>query len=88
MLISETLQYNIHHLRSSGRTVAEPLELFPNPNWLAVQVGHEVMSVLADIRCDVDASGTLASLRRMIGEVVRIMRTHRQYLDRYYRATG
>jgi tryptophan 7-halogenase len=90
MSIPDELQYKIDHFRSYGRTVAEPLELFQNPNWLAVLIGQEIWperhDPLADLRHHVDAPGRLASLRRVIDEAVRIMSTHQQYIDVHCRA--
>src|SRR3546814_8474158 len=67
MDIPDTLQYKIDQFRRSGRIVAEPLELFQNPNWLAVLIGQEVWpehySALVDMRSTVDAPRMLASLR-------------------------
>ena len=42
MAIPNTRQYKIDHFRHNGRIVAEELELFRNPSWLAVLVGQEV----------------------------------------------
>ena len=90
MPIPETLQYKIDHFRRHGRLVAESLELFQNPNWLAVLTGQEVWperyDPLVDLRNDVDAPRLLGSLRRVIGEAVQAMPTHRQYIERHCRA--
>ncbi|EQD56564.1 tryptophan halogenase, partial [mine drainage metagenome] len=80
MPIPETLQYKIDHFRRHGRLVAESLELFQNPNWLAVLTGQEVWperyDPLVDLRSDVDAPRQLGSLRRVIAEAVQAMPTH------------
>ncbi len=87
MPIPETLQYKIDHFRRHGRIVAESLELFQNPNWLAVLTGQEVWperyDPLVDLRSDVDAPRLLGSLRRVIDEAVQAMPTHRQYIERH-----
>jgi tryptophan halogenase len=92
MPIPETLQYKIDQFRSYGRTVAESMELFQNPNWLAVLIGQEVWperhDPLVDLRDKVDAPRMFASLRRVIGEAVGAMPTHQQYIDRHCRAPG
>lgn len=90
MPIPDTLQYKLDQFRSHGRTVAEQLELFQNPNWLAVLVGQEVWperyDPLVDLRSSVDAPVRLAELRRVMDDVAQAMPTHRQYIDRHCRA--
>ena len=87
MAIPDTLQYKIDQFRSGGRTVAEPLELFQNPNWLAVLVGQEILperhDPLADLREQVDAKRFLADLRRLMEEAAQAMPTHSQYIRRH-----
>ncbi|WHZ18650.1 MAG: Tryptophan halogenase [Rhodanobacteraceae bacterium] len=87
MSIPDTLQYKIDQFRSGGRTVAEPLELFQNPNWLAVLAGQEIWPVrhdpLADLRAQVDATRFLADLRRLMEEAAQAMPTHLQYIRRH-----
>jgi tryptophan halogenase len=90
MAIPDTLQYKIEQFRRGGRLVAESMELFQNPNWLAVLVGQEVWPrhyhPLTDMRSQVDAAGRLQGLRRVIAEAARGMPTHRQYIDQHCRA--
>jgi tryptophan halogenase len=90
MVIPDTLQYKIDQFRRGGRLVAESMELFQNPNWLAVLVGQEVLPQsyhpLTDMRSQVDAAGRLQGLRRVIAEAARGMPTHRQYIDQHCRA--
>ena len=90
MAIPDTLQYKLDQFRSGGRTVAEPLELFQNPNWLAVLVGQEIWPTrhdpLADMRTQVDATRFLADLRRLMEEAAQAMPTHVQYIQRYCKA--
>jgi len=87
MAIPDTLQYKIDQFRSSGRTVAKSLELFQNPNWLAVLVGQEIMPArhdpLADMRTQVDAGKYLADLRQVIEQAAQAMPTHAEYLRRH-----
>ena len=87
MAIPETLQYKLDQFRSGGRTVAEPLELFQNPNWLAVLVGQEVWprrhDPLADMRTAVEATRFLADLRRLMEQAAQAMPTHAQYIQRH-----
>ncbi|KGI78858.1 tryptophan halogenase family protein [Oleiagrimonas soli] len=90
MDIPEPLAYKLAHFRGHGRLVAERLELFQNPNWLAVLVGQEVWperyDPLADLRSEVDATRMLAGLRDAIRQTVDAMPTQREYIDRYCRA--
>ncbi|AND70944.1 hypothetical protein ATSB10_34900 [Dyella thiooxydans] len=90
MEIPEPLAYKLAHFRGHGRLVAESLELFQNPNWLAVMVGQEVWperhDPLADLRTGVDAASRLASLRQVIAEVAAAMPTQREYINRHCRA--
>ncbi|OZB59512.1 MAG: tryptophan halogenase [Lysobacterales bacterium 14-68-21] len=90
MDIPEPLAYKLAHFRGHGRLVAESLELFQNPNWLAVMIGQEVWperyDPLADMRTRVDAASRLASLRQVIAEVAAAMPSHREYIDRHCRA--
>ncbi len=90
MPIPDALQYKIEHFRRYGRLVAESMELFQNANWLAVLVGQEVWPrryhPLTDMRSQVDATGRLRGLRQVIGEAVKAMPTHRQYIERHCRA--
>ena len=87
MAIPDTLQYKIDQFRSGGRTVAEPLELFQNPNWLAVLVGQEIRPVrhdpLADMREQIDATRFLADLRRLMEEAAQTMPSHSEYIRRH-----
>ncbi|MHB8448227.1 MAG: tryptophan halogenase family protein [Rudaea sp.] len=87
MAIPDTLQYKIDQFRSGGRTVAEPLELFQNANWLAVLVGQEIRPVrhdpLADIREQIDATRFLADLRRLMEEAAQTMPSHSEYIRRH-----
>ena len=90
MAIPETLQYKVDHFRSSGRLVAEPLELFQNPNWLAILIGQEIWpehyDPLVDLRTDIDAARLLAGLRRSLEEAARALPAHREYIERHCRA--
>lgn len=90
MAIPDTLQYKLDQFRSGGRTVAEPLELFQNSNWLAVFIGQEVWPArhdpLVDLRTAVDARRFLGDLRRLMEEAAQAMPTHAQYIARHCRA--
>ena len=90
MPIPDALQYKIDHFRSGGRIVAEPLELFQNPNWLAVLIGQEVwpehFHPLAELRTDIDAAQLLAGLRQTLERAAQALPTHREYLERHCRA--
>lgn len=87
MAIPDTLQYKIDQFRRSGRTVAKSLELFQNPNWLAVLVGQEIepqrYDPLVDMRSWIDATQYLADLRQVIDQAARAMPTHAEYLRRH-----
>ena len=90
MSIPDTLQYKIDHFRSSGTLVAEPLELFQNPNWLAVLVGQDVWPAryhpLVELRTGVDSARILAGLRRSLEQAAQALPSHRQYIERHCRA--
>ena len=90
MSIPETLQYKIDHFRSSGRLVAEPLELFQNPNWLAVLVGQEVWPAhhhpLVELRSEADSARILAGLRQSLERAAQALPAHREYIERHCRA--
>lgn len=90
MPIPDTLQYKIDHFRRYGRIVAEPMELFQNPNWLAVLVGQEVWpqrhEPLLDLRPDIDAPRLMAGLRRVIAEAAQAMPSHEQYIAKNCRS--
>lgn len=90
MSIPEPLQYKIDHFRRHGRLVAEGLELFQNPNWLAIFIGQEVWperyDPLVDMRSDVDATRLLSGLHRVIAESAQAMPTHQKYIERHCRA--
>ena len=90
MPIPETLRYKLDHFRGGGRLVAEPLELFQNPNWLAVLIGQEVWperyDPLVDLRTHVDAPRLLAGLRQSLEEAARALPSHRQYIERHCRS--
>ncbi len=90
MDIPDTLQYKIDHFRSHGRIVAEALELFQNPSWLAVLVGQEVLpkryDPLVDMRGNVDGTGVLTGLHETLIQAAEAMPDHRQYIQRFCRA--
>ncbi len=92
MTIPETLQYKIDHFRHSGRIVAEPLELFQNPNWLAILAGQEVRPEryhpLVDLHDDVDAPRYLAGIREVLEKAARALPTHLEYIARHCRAVA
>ena len=91
MDIPETLRYKMAHFRSSGRMVADQLELFQNPSWLAVYVGQglipERYDALVDERPHVDAPARLAGLRRVMEEAAQAMPDHAEYIRRHCAAT-
>jgi tryptophan halogenase len=90
--IPDTLQYKLDHFRRHGRIVADGMELFQNPNWLAVLIGQEIwperLDPLLDMRTEVDAPRLLAGLRRVIGEAVQAMPSHGEYIARNCRAVA
>ena len=92
MAIPDALQYKIDHFRHSGRIVAEPHELFQNPNWLAVLVGQEVWPEryhpLVDLHTDIDAAGYLAGIRGVLERAARTLPTHREFIERHCRANA
>ena len=92
MAIPDTLQYKIDHFRHSGRIVAEPLELFQNPNWLSILIGQEVWPMrhhaLVDLHTDVDAAGYLAGIRDVLERAARALPSHREFIERHCRANA
>jgi len=90
MRIPETLAWKIKHWRRAGRLVAEPYELFQNPNWLAVLEGQlglpQGYDPRADLRPQVDAARVLAGIRRVAGEAAEAMPRHERFIAGYCRA--
>lgn len=90
MSIPDTLRYKIDHFRAYGRLVSPGIELFQNPNWLAVLIGQfvtpERYSPLVDERSNTDGAERLASLRRVMREAAAVMPDHRDYLDKHCKA--
>ncbi len=91
MPIPGELQYKIDQYRSHGRIVAEALELFQNPNWLAVLAGQgiepERYDPLVDLRTKVDGAKMLAGLRQALVQAAEAMPGHRAYIERHCKAT-
>lgn len=87
MPIPDSLQYKLDHFRHGARIVTDPLELFQNPNWLAVLIGQEVwperLDPLLAMHNDVNAAGRLAGLRRVMQEAAAAMPTHRDFVERH-----
>lgn len=83
--IPETLARKIAHFRSHGRLVAEELELFQNPNWLAVLVGQDIIpervDPLACYREDGRAARAMESLKRVIDETAQSMPLHADWIE-------
>jgi len=90
MPIPETLEYKIDHFRSHGLIVAEALELFQNPSWLAVLAGQEIRperhAPLADLRTKVDGARMLAGLRQALEQAADAMPGHREYIAQHCKA--
>jgi len=90
MAIPDTLAYKLEHFRRYGRLIIDSIELFQNPNWLAVFIGQEVwperLDPLVAMRVKVDAAGRLAGLRRVMIEAAAVMPSHEQYLAQHCRA--
>ena len=87
MSIPDTLAYKLKHFRHYGRLIIDAIELFQNPNWLAVLIGQEVWPERVDpllaLRGEVKAAEHLASLRRVMREAAAVMPSHEQYLARH-----
>ncbi|MEM9531669.1 MAG: tryptophan halogenase family protein [Pseudomonadota bacterium] len=92
MSIPDSLRYKIEHFASSGRIVAEELELFRNPSWLAVYVGQFIIperyDTLIDQRTHVDAGARLAGLRRVMNEAAQVMPKHADYIAQHCRSAA
>ncbi len=93
MPIPDTLRYRIDQFAGHGRIIADGLELFQNPSWLAVYLGQNIIpkryAPMADARAEqVDPARKLAGLRRVITEAVEAMPSHQAYIERYCSATG
>ena len=90
MDIPDTLRRRMEHFRRYGRLVSDGFELFQNPSWLAVHIGQfndpEHYDPLVDQRPNVDDERLLGGLRRVIGEAVGVMPTHRAYIEKHCRA--
>lgn len=90
MTVPEELRYKMDHFRRYGRLVSDSMELFQNPNWLAVHIGQfnipERYDPLVDQRGGLDWRGRLASLRRVIRESASIMPTHKAFVEKHCRA--
>ncbi len=90
MPVPDTLQYKIDHFRRHGRIVAEALELFQNPSWLAVLAGQEIEPVdydpLVDMRSRVDGATLLKGLRQTLEQAAEGMPGHRAYIEHHCKA--
>ena len=84
MDIPETLQYKIDHFKSHGRIVAEPLELFQNPSWLAVLAGQlgvpKSYDALVNHRPNVEAQRWLANLSEVTAQSAEAMPAHADFI--------
>lgn len=87
MNIPESLRYKIEHFRRAGRIVADELDLFRNPSWLAVYLGQEVMpeapTPLTSLRDLGDAREKMSGLARVIDQVADAMPTHQGFIDQH-----
>ncbi len=85
--IPEALQYKIDQYQSAGRLVAEPYELFQNPNWLAVLAGQLPLPAacepLVELRRGVPAERHLAGLKKTIAATAEALPDHAEYLARH-----
>ncbi|MFN3387799.1 MAG: tryptophan halogenase family protein [Allosphingosinicella sp.] len=88
--VPEPLRYRIEHFRRYGRLVADGIELFQNPSWLAVHVGQlnwpERYDPLVDERTNVDADAILAGIRSAAADAAEAMPSHHHYVARHCRA--
>ena len=84
MDIPDTLQYKIDHFKSHGRIVAEPLELFQNPSWLAVLAGQfgvpESYDPLVNHRPKVEAQRWLTNLHEVVAQSAEAMPPHAEFI--------
>ncbi len=88
MPIPDSLQYRIDQFRTYGRIVADDLELFQNPSWLAVYTGQNIeperCAPLAVQRAEaVQARQRLAGLRQVIAESAAAMPGHQAYINQH-----
>ena len=92
MPIPDTLQHKLDHFRHGARIVTDPMELFQNPNWLAVLIGQEIwpehLDPLLDMHPDVDAPRHLTGLRRVMNEASTAMPDHVAFVERHCGAGG
>ncbi|MGN6817120.1 MAG: tryptophan halogenase family protein [Sphingomonas sp.] len=89
MRIPDSLAYRIAHFRDAARLLFDGHELFQDVSWLAIYVGQGIMPDQVDplVRHrDVDATGRLATLRRLIADAAAMMPTHEVFVDRYCKA--
>ena len=87
MPIPDSLQYKIDHFRSHGMLVAEGLELFANPSWIAVYLGQGIVPqrapALASMRDGVPVAERLAQIRAAMAEAVAGMPSHGEFVSRH-----
>ncbi len=90
MSIPDSLRYKMEHFAAYGRLVVERMELFQNPNWLAIHVGQGSQprryDPLVDARGQVDFKAALSGLRRVMAEAAEAMPTHETYIARHCQA--
>ena len=90
MAIPDTLQHKLDHFRHGARIVTDPMELFQNPNWLAVLIVQEIwperLDPLLDMHPDVEAPRHLDGLRRVMAEASAAMPDHVAFVERHCRA--
>jgi len=87
MEIPENLRWKMEHFKSNGRLVSHGNELFANPSWLAVYIGQDVFpstyDPIVDERTSINASRTLAGLKRVINESADALPTHAEFISRH-----
>lgn len=90
MEVPEWLRYRIDHFRAYGRLVSPGIELFQNPNWLAVHIGQlnfpERHDPLLDERSHVDSVNILKELRQAVAQAADAMPDHARFVMRHCRA--
>jgi tryptophan halogenase len=91
MPIPDSLQYKIDHFHSHGMLVAEGIELFANPSWIAVYLGQGIVPqrapALAEMREGVPVAERLAQIRQAMAEAVAAMPSHGEFIARHCPAT-
>lgn len=86
MSIPDELQYKIDQFKACGNIVANDMELFRNPSWLAVYIGQNIIpesyAPILDMST-INIVNTMENLNKVMRETAATMPSHQEYIDRY-----